>query len=214
MAPRMSDAIAVARFVDVLGCGAKFREGKSGYRCPQCLAYDERRKLAAVKKVSRSHPFPANRTRSARDERLRCPCWMRPFRMEKYGDDKLVLRSVGPLVPQHAAPPAPGMIYRFRGFARRIGDAKALGSRSMRPRGFMDDCYLLDTLRAFNERLLIIEAPLGLSMTCIDKLIVDDILKSQEAAKAAEEAKIAAFHEAEAEAERVGKSKPIDDFTC
>jgi hypothetical protein len=76
----------------------------------------------------------------------------------------------------------------------------------------MDDCDLLDTLRAFNERLLIIEDSLGLSMAYIDKLIVDDVLKSREAAKAAEEAKITAFHEAEAEAERVGKSKPIDDF--
>jgi hypothetical protein len=37
------------------GCGRKFREGKSGYRCLQCLAYDERRKQRAVqKKIARS----------------------------------------------------------------------------------------------------------------------------------------------------------------
>jgi hypothetical protein len=80
----------------------------------------------------------------------------------------------------------------------------------------MDDSAF-EMLRDIARRLLIVEAKLGLPMSYIDQIMVQDILKRQEERRAAHEQetadKIAALHEAEAEAERVGHRGPLDAFT-
>jgi hypothetical protein len=64
-----------------------------------------------------------------------------------------------------------------------------------------------------NDRLLVVESRLGMPMSVIDKMVVEDITRRREEAKAAETRRNEAFYAARAEAEKAGDRGPLDAFT-
>jgi hypothetical protein len=67
-------------------------------------------------------------------------------------------------------------------------------------------------LFAMSDRLLVVEAKLGLPLSYVEKMIADIIFKEREERRLAEAHRLEAFREAQAEAERAGCRTPLDEY--
>jgi hypothetical protein len=75
----------------------------------------------------------------------------------------------------------------------------------------MDD-NLPERVRALEDRVLQLEAGHRAPLSHLDRIIAEDLNKKRHEPHEDARARLEAFREAQAEAERTGDDKPIDDF--
>jgi hypothetical protein len=68
-------------------------------------------------------------------------------------------------------------------------------------------------LLAISDRLLVVEAKLGLPLSYVEETIADGLVREREERRLAEIRRLEAFRVASAEAEQLGHRGPLDEYT-